>query len=437
MRSVRFQNEPVLRRLWWLEPSLLFAVVIGGTMLAAYAQTDAAFRLYGTPKYIGLAHLILAIAAAFVFAIGRWLATATGRVPPSTPKAAEKVVHFWFWLATGLTLFGYAVWLVIGVKNGFSLGMLREFLTTDDPHLADTMFFDMFATWKGVTTCTQFGIAAVPLGLWLLFRGHRIVAWPLALVIALAALRGLIFSERLALIELVVPGFVVALRFAVLGRPLSPFRRFAVQLFPVLGLAALVLVFGGFEYFRSWRYYVHDFDSYAEFTLWRIGGYYTTAHNNGALALETQPTYPLPYATLRQFWHMPGLPNSPLGYAKLTGFDPTTRHVGMLEKFATPELNSEGGLFQPALDFGLAGFLLFWFACGFISGRLYRAYLVGTVAGLTLYPLIFLAILETPRFLYLCYPRSLPAIVTLLVVAWLASRAAQPAPAPSAAIVPA
>jgi hypothetical protein len=437
MRPARLQNEPVLRRLWWLDPSLLFAVVIGGTMLVAFAQSDSAYRLYGTPKYLGTIHLWLAFAAAGVFVIGRWLAGATGRAGPSTPPAAEKVVLVWFWLATILTLFGYAVWLGLGVKNGFSLGMLREFLTTDDPHLAETMFTDMFANWKGITTCTQFGVAAVPLGLWLFFRGHRVILWPLTLLIALAAVRGLIFGERLALIELVVPGFVVAIRFVLLGQPLSRFQNFAVQLFPLLGLAALLLFFGGFEYFRSWRYYVNDFDSYAEFTLWRIGGYYTTAHNNGALALETQPTYPLPYATLRQFWSIPGLASTPLGYTHLTGIDPTTRHLGMLEQFGTPELNSDGGLFQPALDFGLSGFLLFWFACGFAAGRLYRAYLVGTLAGLSLYPLVFLAILETPRFLYLCYPRSLPAIATLLVVVWLTSRAARPASAPFAAMAPA
>ncbi len=434
MRSARPQHEPVLRRLWWLDPSLLFAIVIGGTMLAAFVQSDAAFRLYGTPKYIDFNHLLLAFGAVLVFVVGRWLATETGRVPQSTPRSADMVVRFWFWIATSLALFGYIVWFGLGVKNGFSPGTLWVFLTTDDAQLAETMYAGMFATWKGVTTCTQFGVAAVPLGLWLVFRGHRWLLWPLGLLIGLATIRGLIFSERLALIELAVPGFVVAIRFALLGRRLSQFRSFAVQLFPLLGLAALVLMFGGFEYFRSWRYYVHDFDSYAEFTLWRISGYYTTAHNNGALALETQPAYPIPYATLRQFWSIPGLAETPLGYARLTGIDPATRHIGMLEQFATPELNNEGGLFQPALDFGLAGFLAFWFACGFVAGRLYRAYLVGTVAGLTIYPLVFLAILETPRILYLCYPRSLPAVVTLLVVAWLTTRATQPASAPSAAL---
>ena len=41
---------------------------------------------------------------------------------------------------------------------------------------------------------------------------------------------------------------------------------------------------------------------------------------------------------------------------------------------------------------------------------------------LTLYPLIVIAILETPRFLYLCYTRAFPALVVLAIVLWLASR---------------
>jgi hypothetical protein len=189
-----------------------------------------------------------------------------------------------------------------------------------------------------------------------------------------------------------------------------------------LGIAALLLFFGTFEYFRSWRFYHQEFDSYTEFTLWRVSGYYVTAHNNSAMALETQPRYPLPYSTLRHLWSFPGLSRTPLGYAKLTGVDPVARHTEMLDRFGTPELNNEGGLFQPALDYGLAGYLLFWSGCGFVSGRLYRAYLVGTFAGVALYPLIIIAILETPRLLYLCYTRSFPPIVALLLISWLVAR---------------
>jgi hypothetical protein len=430
MIAPRAQSEQPLRRLWWLGPASLFAFVIGGTMLAAAVQSDAAFRLYGAPKFIAGKHLLLAAAAIAAFAIGRRLADATGKVPAGATRSADGVVRLWFWLAAVLTLFGYAVWLAVGVKNGFSLGTLRDFLTTDDPLLTESIRNDIFINLKGITTCTQFGVAAVPLGLWLFFRGERRVIWPVGLLIGLAAARALVFSERLALIELLVPALVVTLRMMVLGRSFRPAVRWGMRLAPLLGAFALLALFGGFEYFRSWRYYQNQFDSYAEFTLWRVTGYYTTAHNNSAMALETQPMYPLPYATLRQLWSTPGLASTPLGFTRLTGMDPTVRHEAMLERYGTPELNNEGGLFQPALDFGLAGLVAFWLGCGFIAGRLYRGYLVGTLLGVTCYPLVLLAILETPRFLYLCYPRSLPAVVTLLLVAWLAKRAHQPVAAP-------
>src|SRR4051812_29377110 len=49
-----------LQPLWWLGPPMLFCLVVGATMLAATWQSDAAYRLYGTPKFIAAKHLLLA-----------------------------------------------------------------------------------------------------------------------------------------------------------------------------------------------------------------------------------------------------------------------------------------------------------------------------------------------------------------------------------------
>ena len=147
------------------------------------------------------------------------------------------------------------------------------------------------------------------------------------------------------------------------------------------------------------------------------------------MALTTQRSYPLPYATIRQLWSIPGLNSTPFGYTEMTGVDPVQQHELMLEKYGTPELNNEGGVFQPALDFGTGGYLLFWFGAGFVGGRLYRHYLVGTLPGLTIYPLVLVAILETPRLLYLSSTRSFPALVALSVLAWQAQAHAKSCPA--------
>ena len=433
-------SSPPLRRLWWLDPAWLFAGVIGLTMLAAYVQSKEAFELYGTPKFISSDHLALAAVAIAVFWFGSFLAHRTGTVPRADALPTETFDAFvakCFWLSALLTFLGYAVWLAVGIKNGFRPGMLGEFLFTDDPLLGMELRDNYFATIPGVTTNTQFGAAAVLLGAWLYFRGHKRVFWPTVILILFAASRALVFSERLALVELALPGFIALLRLRVLGRPVRPLMKWSLQLAPIVGLAALVAFFGAFEYFRSWRFYHNDFDSYAEFTLWRVGGYYTTAHNNGAMSLETHELRPLPFSTLRQLWEFPGVRNSPIGYRQLTGIDHAHSYERMLEIYGTPELNNEGGLFQPALDFGIAGFAVFWLLAGFVAGRLFRSFLVGTLTGLTLYPIVFLAILETPRFLYLAQPRSLPTLVMLLgvvAVVWLrASQQPLAVPAPARA----
>src|SRR5947208_2536056 len=133
-----------LRHLWWLCPARLFALVIGSTMLLAALQTDAAYRLYGAPKFISSKHLLLAAVVIGAFAVGRRLAAVTGAVPRATARRVDSIAHTAFWITTGLTVLGYAVWLAVGVKNGFRPALLREFLISDDFLLAETIRDDMF-----------------------------------------------------------------------------------------------------------------------------------------------------------------------------------------------------------------------------------------------------------------------------------------------------
>jgi hypothetical protein len=115
--------------------------------------------------------------------------------------------------------------------------------------------------------------------------------------------------------------------------------------------------------------------------------------------------------------------------------DLPTDYQAMLEQFGTIELNNEGGLFQPALEFGWGGFLLYWFGYGFLSMKLYCKFLGGTLLGIAVYPLVYLSIQEVPLILLLLYTRFFPPLITLLVVSWLASRVAQPCPKPALARV--
>ena len=413
----------ILRRLWWLHPAWPFAGVVGVTILAAWWQDAHAYRLYGTPKYVQFSHVVTAFAAIAVFVLGCAMSHLLRTTPRNQPRSVDGMIVNCFYLFAALTVMGYAVWFGIGFKNGFSPRMAIQLLTEGNIDDVDSIRRDIFPTIPGITTCTQFGAATVLLGSWLFVRGERRRLYiPLAAVFGAAAIRCVLFSERFALIELLLPTVLVALRWRVLGRATSRLVRGALFAAPALGLIGLVLFFGFCEYFRSWSVYQNQFDSFAEFTVWRISGYYTTAHNNAAMALTTNHPRPLPYYTLRAFWEFPGVRTSSFSYEALTGIDMVKSHEAMLERHGTPELNNEGGLFQPALEFGAGGFLIFWFVYGFVSLKVYREYLAGTLAGIVLYPLVYISILETPLVLVLFYPRMLPSLTALLTVTWLASR---------------
>jgi len=419
MTDMAPQPQKTLKAIWWLHPTAVFAVVVLGSMLLALLVSPEAYSLYGTPKYLSGWHFGLALGAVLMFAAGRRAAGSWGAPAQVDEQSLDRSLLRWFIAAAALSLCGYAAWFAVAMKNGLSLGMIRELFMNPDSGAVYIIKEDMFTTIPGVTTCTQFGIAAIILGTWLYLRGAKQVRVWLGLLLAVTLVRAGLNSERLAIIEVVLPAGIVWLRFRVLGVALSGWQRSAVNLGPIAAVAGLVMMFGSIEYFRSWPAYQQEFDSVAEFTIWRLTGYYSTALNNGALLLEFRGTWPLPYNSLHAIWKFPLVRKSPLAYDRLTGLDPGEEAWQLLGSHANQELNNDSGLFQPALDFGIVGYFVFWLAVGFLAGRLYRGYLAGNRAGMLLYPILFVSLLETPRILYLPSARVFPSLVLLVgFIAW-------------------
>ena len=169
-----------LQKLWWLHPAWLFASVIGLTVLAAAAQSEAAYQLYRTPKYLETQHVAIAGMAILFFVLGCKGGESTGRIPSSSTISVG-LVRTSFRIAVLLTLFGYAVWFVMGLQQGLSLALLKGFFSIQDDSASAQLGQDVFQRIPGITTCTQFGPAAVLLGIWLHLHGERGVRWPLAL----------------------------------------------------------------------------------------------------------------------------------------------------------------------------------------------------------------------------------------------------------------
>ena len=415
--SISAKPKP-LGQLWWLNPSWVFGMGTVGTFLLALYLSNKSYEMYDTPKYVEFKHVWIALSAWLALELGRRIGGGWQRERGDTGESIIEDVNWWFFASFGLTLAACTLLILMGIKNGLSLGVIKENLLSSPEDVSKELVGDVVVYIPGVTTATQFGIICVLLGLWLDHHGRKYVRKFIAVIVGLALMRALLFHERLALIEVVIPMVLMTLRLKWLVRPLSPSMKTLFRVGPVVGLFSMMLFFGTFEYFRSWKHYKNHFDSIAEFTVWRLGGYYSTSVNNGALGWERQGQRPLPFATLNALWEFPLIEKSPFSYEGLTGLNPPKSHELMLKQYANYEYNSLGGLFEPLRDYGFIGSLVWWMAFGAVLGWAYRGYLEGSLLGLLLYPICFTSLLEMPRFVYLTHPRALAALLVIGILGW-------------------
>jgi hypothetical protein len=285
----------------------------------------------------------------------------------------------------------------------------------------------------GVTTMTQFGVAYVIA--YAALRGSRarpVARWEQAAmlgVFVLGAIRAVAWSERLALIELVVAYLVVRLAYARVMRERTWSLANAVPLVaPVLLYVAFTLT----EYFRSWHYFVNDYDSVWTFAFERLIAYYATASNNGiGLLVENRlwPEYTGRYV-VEWLYLMPVVGEA---LAESVG-DLDRQYYYFLRSFARPEFNNPSGLFPVVFDIGYAGSMLYFVAIGALIGALWDAWRRQSRAGVLFFPLGMLFLVELLRFNYFSSSRCFPIALALALI-WAVSRPAspyvpRPAPAP-------
>jgi hypothetical protein len=320
-----------------------------------------------------------------------------------------------------LSLVGYIAWAAAALSRGASLQLALGVLKGDKG--ASYVMKEVYlGTITGVTTLTQLGMVMAVLAVLIALRfGWRRVAFKCAVLFLITMVRALMNSERLALMELAVPAGVLLVRLAVLESPRYFGRvRTLLRMAPALGYGGLVVVFGCSEYFRSWvNYYAGGDLSFWQFVSLRLLGYYVTALNNGALLVQRLDPTGAPFFTFHLLWKFPVLsgivqmiyPN--LAIASVDG-DP---YMQVLSAEANPEFNNGGGLLLPVIDFGFAGALLYWTLAGIACGALYRLFRHKTVAGLVLYPLVFIGVIEATRIIYWAEGRLLVPFCTLAAYA--------------------
>lgn len=418
------------RGLWWLSPVGVVLLVVPVSLLLAVSTSDAGFRLlYRTPKVLTSGQALLFLAAAAAMLLGVLLTVPGRQAPWPSPwpvlraeqvRILRRAANVCFWT----TVLGYVTYLAAAGARGLSPADLQAILFSQENYSGALR--EVFAPVTGITTLTQVGIAYVVLGGLLLISGNgQGVRRRLTVVVLLGLARAFFLTERLALIEVVVPLAVLAaagLR-QQRHRPGSQWLPFA----PVLAVPALVAVFGLFEYSRSWVFFrTRTTSTFPEFVLDRLAGYYATAYNNGAIQLvHTPDDGRLPYSSLEALWTAPVVAQLDV-YQRLTGLDAPTEYAVLLEQHGTPEFNNPGGLAVPLTDFGLAGGLLAFLVAGLLVGLAYRSFRNGSPTGLLLYPVVFTGLLEMPRYLYWTQGRVVPPVLALVVTAVLVHRAGPP-----------
>ena len=398
--------SPLVLVVFLYVPLLLLYVVSSESIFATEFDSRKSLSWTGF-AYFALALLCFAAGAKLggdVRAIRRTHVSTGPKDEPGPTQRRSLAVLLEFALL--VTIGAYLLWFGRGVVRA---GGVAEFLDIwrNDPFRFKE---DILATLPGITTLTQLGVAAIPLVFaFRLYGRGSILRIAVAAVIALGAVRAVLFSERLALIELVIPlVFVVA----------AP-RRVTVPRVAVYAVAlvlAVVTFFAATELRRSYAY-TQDFSASRATT--RFVGYYLTSVNNGVAIIDDHPAATPFYATGSFLWHFPvlgdlraedfpGVGTVSLRYPDLFGVDPG---VFWPRVFVAENLDYEFNVFSApgylAADFGWAG-LIGALALGLISGRLYRRS-KEDLFHLALYAVWLVGLFEFMRIDYFTDTRVLPA----------------------------
>ncbi|MEU1568286.1 polysaccharide biosynthesis tyrosine autokinase [Streptomyces mirabilis] len=409
---------------WWLSPAWASFLVVGPSLLwATLAKEETFLGHWGTPKYLTSSQSLWFAACLGVFVLftrvaARARSSQAARIMQVTEEEASLVqaagrVLFW------LTVFGYVAWICIAIARNADLALVRAVLEGDVG--ACSRLKRHLHPVAGITTFTQFAAPAVVC----LMADRRISGRRntllICLLVTLGAVRALLYAERLALVEVLVPMLVVQAAWPTASRGRR--RQLGWALLPVAAPLAMATIFGAYEYVRSWAWASRDGrHDLLPYMLNRLSAYYATPYNNSALILEhIAPRLRLPYYTVDWFWSFP-LTRFLLDRNQYLGVDPDALWADIRVRYANPEFNNQG-FAGPQADYGYAGALLWWAVVGLLIGMCYQTMRAGRLSGLLLYAVIYAGLLEMPRYHYWAQGRATPALAAGLILVFLLSRA--------------
>jgi len=416
----RLNDEPAPRSLvlrtawpWWIHPAWAVALLPALTALIAVIIPASAYSDWKTQKYLTNEYSLWLLVLLLTLLLGIILSSAMAMRGGSTlitfsPTQITFLKRAYRTLFI-LTAVGYLVWIGSAISQGATFQDLSQVLERSPGAISELKAIS--APIGGITTLTQFGIVAVPLGAIL----HKIGVTKNYhyLIVLLAGIRTVFYAERLALIETILPLFLIV--------ALTTTRRsklnFLVKITPIV---APLLVWGFFavsEYSRSWIFYQYTTPlPFANWVSMRLLGYYVTAYNNSALLATYLPgASHVPYFTFEGFWNFPGISN--LGPPKISAVSPDDWWFSVLSHHGNPELNNTGSFLVTLGELGATGAIVFWLIIGIIVGAVFVRMTKGGVIGMLAVASLFVGLLELPRFTYWTLGRCFPVLIALIILA--------------------
>jgi hypothetical protein len=398
---------------WWISPGGIALGFLLPMFLLIAAVDEGGFEglTIRTARFLTAPFVILGAGLILMIAIGGWLGNQLKLAGIGKREPPQIVCERAAMLVATVTFGAYLIFF-----KDFWLHpvlLLRTLIGAYRPSRATVQ-----AT-VGITSFTNFAPVVFSIYGYLAWVRRARISLTLhlifAVLIAFTLFRVYVWSERLALIEALMP---LAIAGAV-GRRHAADRlaRWLMRLGPYAGLMPLILYFGLAESFRSWASPTyHQKIGFWRFVLGRITTYYYTSLNNGAGVLVTTqwPTYKFEN-TLTWLHRMPVFGKT---FSSLVGL----RYFEMerfLAAFGDEEFNNPSGLFGVVYDVGIPGAMLYFAMVGFVAALLLRAYQAGSQLAVLLYPMFFLFLLEVFRYPYFGSPRAFTwalGIVTALVV---------------------
>lgn len=394
---------------WWHSPASLMLYFVVPFFLLIAAITP--YVIENAPI---LASRVVFLESRYILgSLCLFLAFVAGTIP-----AGRKVFHRKVRLGDGcldflfyVTVAAYLIWF--GPLVLFQPGLILDTIRGSVGAMYDVR--DNAQNISGVTTATQFGISyAIIYAIKQFQDGERLAAgyhWKMGIVMLLAIFRAAAFSERIAIVEVAIPIFVVY----VTGRrfPEGVFR-FVIRPFPFVLYTAAPIFFAIFEYPRSWiNRYIEVYDNFPHFVMDRFMLYYVTSLNNICALLEYSPN-----PTYKGGWTLNWLYRFPVVGKILSGDTggsgdggPYSWFLDFLNVYASPEYNNTTGFLTVVYDWGWLPGLVLMAVYGAFAGLSFASFRSGQGALRYIYPIVLYSIFEILRIGYIYDGRAVAAII--------------------------